>query len=979
MNPSRPDDALAAIHRYLDDLQQRERARGDTAERETVRAADGDADGENAPAAQAPAKGLAPADPVSPLLEASRALVEQLERLLTHAAPKRAQAAAPAASGDIEGAEVAGAASTPVIPDDLTRIRAISPARQMQLSALGVLTYAQIAAWRRQDIDRVSAALGLERTITKEGWIEQAALLAARADPPASVVSALVAVPAPVSARQAADEASSSDGPEEAPEAPNAPLQSAEPPVTNQAVDAVPRALPSLPPEPAPAPAPLEPQDARAEDAFRAPAGANEAAGTLDERATPSPNGKAPADAPTAAAEAPPSENAATTAPDEPPSIAPPEPSPSQSPSAPRALCPPALQASVPALLALPPMRTLRGATTVPSPLATERSAVRPTPVAAPVADVIGPPAPSHAEPQASAAAMPAAPHRAIATAAPNDETPAAPAAPAAPVPPRERYSAGVPLAVCLTRHGEARPAWRLPRSLRPSEPQAEARSEPVALPEPESPPKPSLETQVATPAAAPTAQAMHASAEQRASQKSHDPSEPPEPPEPHEAQAKHIFPATRRDTVWTWHNEGDRPWSMPHLALGWIAHQPWALDGALNGAPTGALTGTVTGEVTEAANGAPAGELREALTASPASQAPDDTSATAPASLLQTAEAAVTPPLQGPPRRVGRRRSVPALPAGPDALMLIQGIDVRIEEGLRTSGVTRFAQIATWRALDVALFSKLLRVGGAITRQGWIEQAALLQRGRLTVHALRVLRGEVTALVPSPAPSAPPEMQAPHHQSPKPPPLPPPASAPAPEQPIRPPPMPDVRAQLDGQRDEQLAARSTPGNRTSTSSSHPINAPAAFRIPREHDTPRPMSGDEAIAPDEGAKRGHRFADDDAPAWVITAPAAQPAPDASGADIVAHAPDADEVDMHADEAEVVILPRRDALGDEDLMVPALDPPFSTRARRRRTRFVPRRIDPLMGARLDSTAPGMGDEASVVIVRREVAGDSDGLA
>lgn len=61
--------------------------------------------------------------------------------------------------------------------DDLTRIRGITRALAAQLREMGITHYAQIAAWRLEDIAKISAALSLGRRISRENWIEQAARL----------------------------------------------------------------------------------------------------------------------------------------------------------------------------------------------------------------------------------------------------------------------------------------------------------------------------------------------------------------------------------------------------------------------------------------------------------------------------------------------------------------------------------------------------------------------------------------------------------------------------------------------------------------------------------------------------------------------------------------------------------------------------------------------------------------------------------
>jgi len=64
--------------------------------------------------------------------------------------------------------------------DDLTRVRGIGPTLAQRLADHGITTYGQIAAWRPDDVRDVAEALGLDRKISRQNWIEQAALLELR-------------------------------------------------------------------------------------------------------------------------------------------------------------------------------------------------------------------------------------------------------------------------------------------------------------------------------------------------------------------------------------------------------------------------------------------------------------------------------------------------------------------------------------------------------------------------------------------------------------------------------------------------------------------------------------------------------------------------------------------------------------------------------------------------------------------------------
>jgi len=82
--------------------------------------------------------------------------------------------------GDSEGIDDRAETDAFDKPDDLTSIRGISTAFAEHLASLGVTRYAEIAAWRADDVRRVAKALELPREISRQNWIEQAALLERR-------------------------------------------------------------------------------------------------------------------------------------------------------------------------------------------------------------------------------------------------------------------------------------------------------------------------------------------------------------------------------------------------------------------------------------------------------------------------------------------------------------------------------------------------------------------------------------------------------------------------------------------------------------------------------------------------------------------------------------------------------------------------------------------------------------------------------
>jgi len=64
--------------------------------------------------------------------------------------------------------------------DDLRKIKGVGPKLVTLLGSLGVTSYAQIAGWSEDDLDRIDAQLGgFAGRPRRDGWVEQARLLAA--------------------------------------------------------------------------------------------------------------------------------------------------------------------------------------------------------------------------------------------------------------------------------------------------------------------------------------------------------------------------------------------------------------------------------------------------------------------------------------------------------------------------------------------------------------------------------------------------------------------------------------------------------------------------------------------------------------------------------------------------------------------------------------------------------------------------------
>ncbi len=66
--------------------------------------------------------------------------------------------------------------------DDLKRIRGIGVLIEKRLTAMGITRYDHIANWTSADIDRVSQVLDFKGRIEREGWVEQARILASGGD-----------------------------------------------------------------------------------------------------------------------------------------------------------------------------------------------------------------------------------------------------------------------------------------------------------------------------------------------------------------------------------------------------------------------------------------------------------------------------------------------------------------------------------------------------------------------------------------------------------------------------------------------------------------------------------------------------------------------------------------------------------------------------------------------------------------------------
>lgn len=132
------------------------------------------------------AEGAAPAPRNQALIDAPRAMDVSFGEL-TAAANAQPTAAAPMGTDAEAGPQVAPAPEAPAAPpaapgtgDDLTRIKGLGPKIAALLGEFGITSYAQIAAWTPEEVERIDAKLGrFSGRITRDQWVAQAQMLAA--------------------------------------------------------------------------------------------------------------------------------------------------------------------------------------------------------------------------------------------------------------------------------------------------------------------------------------------------------------------------------------------------------------------------------------------------------------------------------------------------------------------------------------------------------------------------------------------------------------------------------------------------------------------------------------------------------------------------------------------------------------------------------------------------------------------------------
>lgn len=93
-------------------------------------------------------------------------------------AAKKAEAKAEAPKADAKKAAPKKAAAKTEGADDLSQISGVGPVIVKKLNALGVTTFAQIAAWTPEDITDMDEKLSFKGRIDRDDWLKQASELA---------------------------------------------------------------------------------------------------------------------------------------------------------------------------------------------------------------------------------------------------------------------------------------------------------------------------------------------------------------------------------------------------------------------------------------------------------------------------------------------------------------------------------------------------------------------------------------------------------------------------------------------------------------------------------------------------------------------------------------------------------------------------------------------------------------------------------
>lgn len=123
-------------------------------------------------------EGAAPAARNQALIDAPTAAAPQVP--IPPVTPAGLSGVGQAVEAAVERQQISAAQTAGGSADDLTRLKGVGPKLAAQLGEMGVTGFSQIAAWDEAEIDRIDAQLGrFQGRIRRDGWVEQARLLAA--------------------------------------------------------------------------------------------------------------------------------------------------------------------------------------------------------------------------------------------------------------------------------------------------------------------------------------------------------------------------------------------------------------------------------------------------------------------------------------------------------------------------------------------------------------------------------------------------------------------------------------------------------------------------------------------------------------------------------------------------------------------------------------------------------------------------------
>jgi predicted flap endonuclease-1-like 5' DNA nuclease len=89
-----------------------------------------------------------------------------------------------------------------------------------------------------------------------------------------------------------------------------------------------------------------------------------------------------------------------------------------------------------------------------------------------------------------------------------------------------------------------------------------------------------------------------------------------------------------------------------------------------------------------------------------------------------------VTPEPKAVAKPAAKPKAAPK-PKIPDNLELLKGVGPKLNALLTSLSITKFEQVANWKAADIAeIDAKLGNFAGRITRDNWVDQAKLLVKG---------------------------------------------------------------------------------------------------------------------------------------------------------------------------------------------------------------------------------------------------------